>query len=193
MDDVCDTKAFLVKMEISKGWTHGCAFSWDQNLDFMFSSGHKKKIGKRHLSLTKFRLCGTCWQDSGVWNCDMTKFLHSQKCDNYYVFQYFNSSLGGSMGLSSYSGLIKHEWKLWCLYLSWLKIYPIGILCFQYFFCTIYDIYLSIPTMTINVVCSLLFAVGISLEFKVENFCLNNLFGPWTLNLDCQVYKCIIV
>ena len=100
----------LVKMEISKGWTHGCAFSWDQNLDFMFSSGHKKKIGKRHLSLTKFRLCGTCWQDSGEWNCDMTKFLHSQKCDNYYVFQYFNSSLGGSMGLSSYSGLIKHEW-----------------------------------------------------------------------------------
>ena len=100
----------FVKMEISKGWTHGCAFSWDQNLDFMFSSGHKKKIGKRHLSLTKFRLCGTCWQDSGVWNCDMTKFLHSQKCDNYYVFQYFNSSLGGSMGLSSYSGLIKHEW-----------------------------------------------------------------------------------
>ena len=100
----------LVKMEISNGWTHGCAFSWDQNLDFMFSSGHKKKIGKRHLSLTKFRLCGTCWQDSGVWNCDMTKFLHSQKCDNYYVFQYFNSSLGGSMGLSSYSGLIKHEW-----------------------------------------------------------------------------------
>ena len=183
----------LVKMEISKGWTHGCAFSWDQNLDFMFSSGHKKKIGKRHLSLTKFRLCGTCWQDSGVWNCDMTKFLHSQKCDNYYVFQYFNSSLGGSMGLSSYSGLIKHEWKLWFfLYFSWLKIYPIDILCFQ-FFCTIYDIYLSIPTMTINVVCSLLFAVGISLEFKVENFCLNNLFGPWTLNLDCQVYKCIIV
>ena len=76
--------------------------------------------------------------------------------------------------------------------LSWLKIYPIDILCFQ-FFCTIYDIYFSIPTITINVVCSLLFAVGISLEFKVENFCLNNLFGPWTLNLDCQVYKCIIV
>ena len=181
-----------MKMEISKGWTHGCAFSWDQNLDFMFSSGHKKKIGKRHLSLTKFRLCGTCWQDSGVWNCDMTKFLHSQKCDNYYVFQYFNSSLGGSMGLSSYSGLIKHEWKFWCLYVSWLKIYSIDILCLQ-FFCTIYDIYLFIPAMTINVVCSLLFAVGISLEFKVENFWVNTLFGPWTLNLDCQVYKCIIV
>ena len=47
--------------------------------------------------------------------------------------------------------------------------------------------------MKINVVCALLFAVGIPLEFKVEIFCLNNLFGPGTLDLDCQVCKCIIV
>ena len=39
---------------------------------------------------------------------------------------------------------------------------------FQFFF--YYLPFLKIPTMKINVVCALLFAVGIPLEFKVEIF-----------------------
>ena len=140
---------------------------WDQNLDFMFLSGHKKKIGKRHLSLTKFRLCGTCWQDSGVWNCDMTKFLHSQKCDNYTT--YFSTSIHPWVAPWA-SPVIQvrqnMEQKLWCSYLIWLKICQIDILCFSVSVLP----FLKIPTMKINVVCALLFAVGIPLEFKVEIF-----------------------